>query len=243
MACKAWELQLLSSSAAGSIRARACKPNQKAILVNDEGAVDAEDAIARIAMEEVAIMTEKRKPDIAEERIAFLDALGEISGGGGGDDDAKAKGKGGARDKKGAGKDAADAAASAEAQQREAQEQLLRLRAQQDAEMAQTMAKIKDEQTVFDEARARRLETFPPFGFRGGGRARRPHRFPPSLSREQEMAKLREQHREELGASKQDADDRVAQLRAQADMLRSNLGLPTGTYDHKKAGRRTGLAE
>ena len=177
------------------------------------------------------------------ERIAFLDALGEISGGGGGDDDAKAKGKGGARDKKGAGKDAADAAASAEAQQREAQEQLLRLRAQQDAEMAQTMAKIKDEQTVFDEARARRLETFPPFGFRGGGRARRPHRFPPSLSREQEMAKLREQHREELGASKQDADDRVAQLRAQADMLRSNLGLPTGTYDHKKAGRRTGLTE
>ena len=89
------------------------------------------------------------------ERIAFLDALGEISGGGGGDDDAKAKGKGGARDKKGAGKDAADAAASAEAQQREAQEQLLRLRAQQDAEMAQTMAKIKDEQAVFDEARAR----------------------------------------------------------------------------------------
>ena len=57
------------------------------------------------------------------------------------------------------------------------------------------------------------------------------------------MAKLREQHREELGASKQDADDRVAQLRAQADMLRSNLGLPTGTYDHKKAGRRTGLTE
>ena len=57
------------------------------------------------------------------------------------------------------------------------------------------------------------------------------------------MAKLREQHREELGASKQDADDRVAQLRAQADMLRSNLGLPTGTYDHKKAGQRTGLTE
>ena len=118
------------------------------------------------------------------ERIAFLDALGEISGGGGGDDDAKAKGKGGARDKKGAGKDAADAAASAEAQQREAQEQLLRLRAQQDAEMAQTMAKIKDEQTVFDEARARRLETFPPFGFRGGWACPPASPFPPvSLAR------------------------------------------------------------
>ena len=58
------------------------------------------------------------------------------------------------------------------------------------------------------------------------------------------MAKLRAQHDEELGASKKDSDDRVAQLRAQADMLRSNLGLPTGTYDHKKAaGRRTGLTE
>ena len=89
------------------------------------------------------------------ERLSFLDALGEISGGAAGDDDGKAKGSKGARDKKGgAGKDAAEAA-SAEAQQREAQEQILKLKAQQDAEMAQTMAKIKDEQAVFDEARAR----------------------------------------------------------------------------------------
>ena len=89
------------------------------------------------------------------ERLSFLDALGEISGGAAADDDGKAKGSKGARDKKGgAGKDAAEAA-SAEAQQREAQEQILKLKAQQDAEMAQTMAKIKDEQAVFDEARAR----------------------------------------------------------------------------------------
>ena len=153
------------------------------------------------------------------ERLSFLDALGAISGGAAGDDDGKAKGSKGARDKKGgAGKDAAEAA-SAEAQQREAQEQILKLKAQQDAEMAQTMAKIKDEQTVFDEGRARRPNLPPTVS---GGGARRPHRFPP-LSR-----RRRGKARTLAGSSAREARrgrSRRAAARA-ADMLRSNLGLP-----------------
>ena len=53
------------------------------------------------------------------------------------------------------------------------------------------------------------------------------------------MTKLRAQHEEENVVSKKDADDRIAQLRAQTDMLRANLRLPTGTYDHKRAGLPT----
>ena len=96
-----------------------------------------------------------------------------------------------------------DCLPASEVRRREAlQEHIQRMLAQQDAEMAQTMAKIKEERAVFDE----------------------------------EVAKLRTQHEEENVASKRDADDRIAQLLAQADMLRSNLALPSGTYDYKKAG-------
>jgi hypothetical protein len=49
-------------------------PKSVNMMVGNEDNVDSEDALARIAMEKVAIMTEKRKPGVTEERIAFLES-------------------------------------------------------------------------------------------------------------------------------------------------------------------------
>ena len=49
-------------------------PKSVNMMVGNEDNVDSEDALARIAMEKVAIMTEKRKPGVTEDRIAFLES-------------------------------------------------------------------------------------------------------------------------------------------------------------------------